>query len=125
MNPLIYTLVPVCLLLLRATAPFRPMSSDQGRRCLEDVISLCVRPIRVAHRPLLRSAGVIHNQLLARRNRHEGAAVVLSLVVAFVAFDVAFRALSGLAAAERWYRVRRLVLARCSGSSENSHVPSL
>jgi hypothetical protein len=39
--------------------------------------------------------------------------------------DVAFCALSGLAAAERWYRVRRLVLARCSGSSESSHVPSL
>ena len=39
--------------------------------------------------------------------------------------NVAFRALSGLAAAERWYRVRRLVLAHCSGSSENSHVPSL
>ena len=56
------------------------------RWCVERVISLAARPIRVAHRPLLRSAGFIHNQLLARRNRHEGAAVVLSLVVAFVAF---------------------------------------
>ena len=84
MNPLMHTLVPVCLLLLRATAPIRAAGA------------LISTYPRVVHRPLLRSAGFIHSQLLARRNRHEGAAVVLSLVVAFVAFDVAFRALSGI-----------------------------
>ena len=72
------------------------LSSHQGRRCLEGVISLCVRPIGVVHRPLLRSAGFIHSQLLARRNRHEGAAVVLSLVVAFVAFECGVPCVEGI-----------------------------
>ena len=66
------------------------------RWCVERVISLAARPIRVVHRPLLRSAGVIHNQLLARRNRHEGAAVVLSLVVAFVAFECGVPCVEGI-----------------------------
>jgi len=72
------------------------------RWCVERVISLAARPIRVVHRPLLRSAGVIHNQLLARRNRHEARPLSCHWWLRLLRSNVVFRALRGLAAAERW-----------------------